>query len=178
MAFWWGVGRQKFFGPECVNLAQRWRTLQEPKQVSVRVKLVFLCGFYQAIDHRAGLSACRCIGKEPVLPAHNKRLYTALGTVVAQLQSPIFQISYQIRPLLQQVMQRLSKSRFRRRFRGCLLCPRQQSVQNRFLLLQALSISFFRCQSGERLLQLEQPSAIALTGCCQRIFSVLFGQDL
>ena len=61
-----GVGWQKFFSPELVSLAQHWRTLQNPKQVSVRVKFVLLCRFNQAVDHRAGLSTCRSVGKEPV----------------------------------------------------------------------------------------------------------------
>ena len=155
MAFLWGVGWQKFFSPKFVSLAQHRRTLQNPKQVSVRVKFVLLCCFNQAVDHRAGLSACRSVGKKPVLPSHNKRLYAALSTVVAQFQSAVFQIAYQVRPLLQQVIQCLSKSGFRYRFGDRLICPCQQSVQNRFLLFQALSISFFWCQFCERLLQLE-----------------------
>ena len=32
----------------------------------MRVKFVLLCRFNQAVDHRAGLSTCRSVGKEPV----------------------------------------------------------------------------------------------------------------
>ncbi len=45
-----------------------------------------------AVDHAAGLCAARRVGKQPVLPAHHKRLDAALGTVVAQLQTAILQI--------------------------------------------------------------------------------------
>ena len=38
----WGVGWQKFCSPELVSLAQHRRTLQNPKQVFVRVKFVLL----------------------------------------------------------------------------------------------------------------------------------------
>ena len=148
MAFLWGVGWQKFFSPKFVSLAQYRRTLQNPKQVSVRVKFVLLCRFNQAVDHRAGLSACRSVGKKPVLPAHHKRLYAALSTVVAQFQSAVFQITYQIRPLLQQVIQCFPESRFRRRFGDRLICPCRQSVQNRFLLFPVLTAAMCTMQSG------------------------------
>ena len=44
------------------------------------------------------------VGKEPVLPAHDKGLYTALGTVVRELQPAVLQIAYQIGPLLPQAL--------------------------------------------------------------------------
>ena len=105
-------GDQKTFSPGFVGLAQYRRTPQDPKQVSVGVKFVFLCRFNQAVDHGAGLSASWRVGKEPVLPAHHKGLNAALSVVIAPFQSAIFQIAYQVQPLLQQIMQCLSKSGF------------------------------------------------------------------
>ena len=82
---------------------------QYPKQVSVGIQTVFLGCFDQAVNHRTGLGSSWGIGKQPILPAHHKRLYAAFGTIVGEFQSAILQASDQVRPLLYQVMQRLSK---------------------------------------------------------------------
>lgn len=82
---------------------------QYPKRVAVGIQAVFLGCFDQAINHRAGLSSSWGIGKQPILPAHHKRLYAAFGTIVGEFQSAILQVSDQVWPLLYQVMQRLSK---------------------------------------------------------------------
>ena len=97
------------FCPGGIPLRQLWRLLQNPNQVAVRIQCVLLGCLNQTVDHRAGLCTGRRVGKQPVLPSHHKRLYAALGTVVAQLQTAIFQILYQIRPLFQQIMQRLAQ---------------------------------------------------------------------
>lgn len=65
---------------------------------SGRREVIFLCGFSPAVDHRAGLSANRGVGKEPVLPAYDKRLYAALGAVVGKRQPAVLHIG----PLLPQ----------------------------------------------------------------------------
>jgi len=127
----WSIGRQNTFSPGLVGLAERRRSPQDPKQVSVGVKLVFLCRFNQAVDHRTGLSASRSVGKQPVLPAHHKRLNAALSAVVAQFQSAVFQIAYQVCPLLQQIMQSLPKSGFWCRFGNRVICPYQQCIYRR-----------------------------------------------
>ena len=68
--------------------------MQEPNQIAVGIQVVLLCGLNQAVDHSAGLSAGRGVGKEPVLPAYDKGLYAALGTVVGELQPAVLQIAY------------------------------------------------------------------------------------
>ena len=66
--------------------------VKEPNQVAVGIQVILLCGLNQAVDHSAGLSAGRGVGKEPVLPTYNKGLYAALGTVVGELQPAVLQI--------------------------------------------------------------------------------------
>ena len=56
--------------------------------------VVLLCGLNLVVDHGAGLSSGRGIGKEPVLATHDKGLYAALGTVIGELQSPVLQIAH------------------------------------------------------------------------------------
>ena len=128
IAFFRGICGKQLFSPCFVRFAQPRRVLQNPQQITVRIKAVFLRRFNQAVDHAAGLCAARRVGKQLVLPAHHKGLHAALGTVVAQLQSTILQIPRQVRPLLPQVMDRLSQCRLWRSFRLHLICPRQQRV--------------------------------------------------
>ena len=118
IAFFRGICRKQLFSPCGILFAQLRRVLQNPEQVSVRIQLVFLCRFHQAVDHSTGPRTTRRIGKQPVLPAHHKGLNAALGTVVAQLQTAILQIPCQIRPLLQQVIDGLSQCGFRRSSNG------------------------------------------------------------
>ena len=116
---------QELGNPVLVNLAQARCAFQNPQQVPVGIQIVLLSRFNQAVDHSTGLCAGRSIGKQPVLPAHHKRLYTAFSTVVAQFQSAVFQISNEIWPLLFQIVQRFAK----RGFRCCpgdqIICPCQ-----------------------------------------------------
>ena len=93
IAFFRGICGKQLFGPYFVSFAQLRRILQNPQQIMVRIKAVLLRRFNQAVDHAAGLCAARRVGKQPVLPAHHKGLHAALGTVAAQLQSAILQIS-------------------------------------------------------------------------------------
>jgi putative transposase len=91
--------------------------------------------------------ADRPVPKE-ILSVNDKGLNTALSSIVAQLQPAVFQIIKQIGPLLFEVGQRLTQRGFRGGSSG--ICPRQQSVQNRFCLFQPLVIAFFwrkACQS-------------------------------
>src|SRR5699024_4214491 len=123
-----------------IRLAQPRCVVQEPNQVAVRVQAILLCSFNQTVDHSAGLGAGGGVGKEPVLPAHDKGLYAALGTVVGELQPAVLQIAYQVGPLLPQIVQCLAQGRLGCRFGAGLICPCQQSVQNRFLQFQPLGI--------------------------------------
>ena len=103
MTFFRGSRGQQLFSPCFISFAQLRRVLQNPQQITVRIKGILLRRFNQAVDHGAGLCAAQRIGKQPVLPAHHKGLNAALGAVVAQLQTAILQIPRQIRPLLQQI---------------------------------------------------------------------------
>ena len=118
IAFFRGISRQQLFRPRFIYFAQPRCISQDPKQISVRIKVILLRRFHQAVDHSTGLCAARRVGKQPVLPAHHKGLNAALGTVVAQLQTAILQIPCQIRPLLQQVIDGLSQRGFRRSSNG------------------------------------------------------------
>ena len=94
---------QELGNPVLVNLAQARCALQYPHQIAVCIQTTFLSRFNQAVDHGTGLCAGRSIGKQPVLPAHHKRLNTAFSTVIAQFQSAVFQIANEIWPLLFQI---------------------------------------------------------------------------
>lgn len=144
------------FGPGFILLTQPRCVVQEPNQVAVGIQVVFLRGLNQAVDHSAGLSAGRGVGKEPVLPARHKGLDAAPNSVDGELQSAVLQIG----PLLPQIVQHLAQGGLGHRFGADLICPCQQSVQNRFLQFQPLGIAFFRHQFHERLLQPKQPGAI------------------
>ena len=65
----------------------------------------------------------RLVGLDNLTHAWIGEKSTALGTVIAQLQTAILQIPCQIRPLLQQVVDGLPQRRFRRCFRLHLICP-------------------------------------------------------
>lgn len=91
IAFFRGSRGKQLFSPCFISFAQLRRVLQNPQQITVRIKAILLRRFNQAVDHGAGLRATGRIGKEPVLPAHHKGLNAALGTVVAQLQTAILQ---------------------------------------------------------------------------------------
>ena len=114
ITFFRGSRGQQLFSPCFISFAQLRRVLQNPQQITVRIKAILLRRFNQAINHAASLCAAGCIGKQPVLPAHHKGLNAALGTVVAQIQTAILQIPCQIWPLLQQVVDGLPQRRFRR----------------------------------------------------------------
>lgn len=76
--------------------------MEKPNQIAVRIQVVLLCGFNQTVNHSAGLGPGRGIGEQPILPAHHKGLYAALGAVVGQLQPAVLQIADEIRPLFPQ----------------------------------------------------------------------------
>ena len=140
------VHREERFRPSLIRLAQPRCVVQEPNQVAVGIQVILLCGFNQTVDHSAGLGAGGGVGKEPVLPAHDEGLNAALGTVVGELQPAVLQIAHQIGPLLPQIVQGLAQGGLGGSLGAGLICPCQQSVQNRFLQFQTLIVSFFRCQ--------------------------------
>ena len=123
ITFFRGSRGQQLFTPCFIRFAQPRRISQNPKQILVRIKVISLRRFNQAVDHGAGLCTTRCIGKQSVLPAHHKGLNAALGTVVAQLQTAILQIPCQVWPLLQQIVNGPAQRGFRRGFRLRLICP-------------------------------------------------------
>ena len=156
-AFCWCLGRNQFLGPGFVGCLRQFRgTFQNPLQVAVRIQAGFLSRFNQTVKDCATLRTARCIAEQKILPAHHKGLYAALGAVVGKLQPTVLQIAHQIGPLLQKIVQCLAQGGL-----GCcpgagLICPCQQSLQNRFFLLQTLGKSLFYCQCGKVLLHLEQ----------------------
>ena len=96
ITFFRGFRGQQLFSPCFISFAQLRRVLQNPQQITVRIKAILLRRFNQAVNHAAGLCTTGRIGKQPVLPAHYKGLNAALGTVVAQLQTAILQTPCQI----------------------------------------------------------------------------------
>ena len=96
LAFIRSTDGSKLFCPSRICLTQGRSILQDPEQISVRIQSMFFRRFNQTVDHTAGLCAARRIGEEPVFAAHHKWLYAALRTVVAQLQTAIFQVPNEI----------------------------------------------------------------------------------
>ena len=123
IAFFRGSRGKQLFSPCFISFAQLRRVLQNPQQITVRIKAILLRRFNQTVDHGDGLRATRRVGKEPVFHAHHKGLNAALGTVVAQLQTAILQIPCQVWPLLQQIVNGPAQRGFRRGFRLRLICP-------------------------------------------------------
>lgn len=60
------IGGRELFCPRRISFAQLWRVLQNPQQITVRIKGILLRRFNQAVDHGAGLRATGRIGKEPI----------------------------------------------------------------------------------------------------------------
>ena len=87
---------RQLFCPLPVCLKKLWGLPQRPEKVFVGVQPGFLCGFHQAVNHSAGPGSRRGVGKQPVLPAHHKGLYAALGTVVGYLQPAVLQVADKI----------------------------------------------------------------------------------
>ena len=108
----WGVIGEQLFGPVTISQKQLRCLLQHPEQISVGIQPVLLGGLDQTVDHSTGLGAQRGVGKEEILPSDYKRLDTALGPVVAQLQPPVLQITQEVRPLFSEIVQCLAQRRF------------------------------------------------------------------
>lgn len=116
---------------------------QQLGQVVVRFLVILKCHLDQA-EHNCAASSTFCgISKQEVLPINGERLTVSFCLVVADLQSAVFQILYQVWPLLLQIMECLAQGRLGRCCPGILPC--EHSVQNRFRLLQPIFISFFCC---------------------------------
>ena len=71
ITFFRGSRGQQLFSPCFISFAQLRRVLQNPQLITVRIKAILLRRFNQAVNHAAGLRATGCIGKQPVLPAHD-----------------------------------------------------------------------------------------------------------
>ena len=65
-------------------------------------------------------------------------------------------IAYQVGPLLPQIVQGLAQGRLGRGFGAGLICPYQQSVQNRSLQFQSLGIAFSWHQFHDSVLALSE----------------------
>ena len=66
IAFFRGSRGKQLFSPCFISFAQLRRVLQNPQQITVRIKAILLRRFNQAVDHGAGLRATGSIGKEPI----------------------------------------------------------------------------------------------------------------
>lgn len=76
------IRRKQPLSPSRARVGDGWSASQNPKQIPVRIQIILLRCLNQAVDHGAGLGASRCIGKEPVLPAHDEWLYS--GDVLSE----------------------------------------------------------------------------------------------
>ena len=76
------------------------RLLHQPGQVFIRVKTVLNSRLDQAEHNCAAGGSLWCVSEQEVLPVNDEGLNASLGTVVGDLQSAVFQIVGQVRPLL------------------------------------------------------------------------------
>lgn len=68
-------------------------------QIFAWLQSVFLCGFNDGIDPRAGFGASGSVGEQLVFAANDKGLDAALRPIVRDFQSAIQQIAFKIFPL-------------------------------------------------------------------------------
>ena len=135
------VLRHKLCRPvRCIFTHSR-RSLQHPYQIPEWVQPVLLRRLNHAEDDCTAMGPVGCVGKQKVLSVHYKWLNTAFCTVVGDLQSSVFQIPDQPRPLFAQIVQSLSQRGLRRSLFGFRPC--QQGVKNRFCPFLPLFVSFF-----------------------------------
>lgn len=85
---------EEIFHPGRIRLTPLRCVVEKPNHIAVGIQVILLCGLNHAVDHSAGLSPSRGIGKEPILSAHHKGLYAALGTVAEEFQPAVFQIAH------------------------------------------------------------------------------------
>ena len=74
------------------------------KQITVNVKVIQLCRFYNRIPHHACVVSLVGIGKQPVLPTHNKGLYSSFSAVVGKLQPAVKQERFQFFFVVQRII--------------------------------------------------------------------------
>lgn len=134
--------RQQLCCPVSVRLEQLRRIRQHPRQVLVRVRAVFLCSLYEAVDYGAALRSVRRVGEQEILAPYDERLDAPLGKVVAYLQPPVLEVTYEVLPLRPQIVQGLTQSGLWRR--ALRLCPCQKRVQNRLRLFGAAALLCLR----------------------------------
>ena len=95
-------------------------------QVFVWIQAVFNGRLDQAEHDCTAGGSLRGISEQEVLPVNDEGLDAALDPAVAQLHSAVLKVAGQIRPLLLQVMQRLSLGGLRCDVSG--VCPCKHSV--------------------------------------------------
>ena len=83
-------------------------------------------------------------GKEPILLAHHKGLYVALGTGFWRAPACYLPDSVPVGPLLPQIVRGLAQGGLGGSLGAGLICLCQQRVKKRFLKFQSLGIAFFR----------------------------------
>ena len=91
MAALWRIPGKQRADPIITALIRFGNLIQKEGQISIRIEVVGLCSFNQAINNCTGLSATGRIGKEEILASHDKRLYAAFRPIVTNLQTAIQQ---------------------------------------------------------------------------------------
>ena len=102
------------------------RLVEQPRQITVWIKAVFLSGLDQAEHDSAALCSAGRVCEQEVLTRDHKRLDAALGAVVAQFNTTVLQIGGQIGPLVFQIVQGDPKLGLWRGIPG--ICPCQHYV--------------------------------------------------
>lgn len=104
--------RIEFCGVDC---------LRQPDQIALWVQILFNGSLDHGRDHSAALGSIWGVGKQEVLTVNYKGLYTALSTVITELQPANLEVIGQLHPLLLEIGQRFALSSLWR----CILdiCP-------------------------------------------------------
>ena len=138
------------------------------KQIVVQPQAVGFCRFHQRIDDCTRLHTLGCIGKEPSLPADNKRADGVFNLVVADFNLTMLKKRAEVCLLILSIRNSVLQLACRTENR---IQPFPVRFENRSRLLLALDEAFFCGQFFKLVFQLKQPVAErialrSLTGLC------------
>ena len=108
----WGMRGQQSGCPIVSAGCQHRCVSQNPRQITVGIKIVSFSSFNHAVDHRTALRPARYVGKEEILSANHKWLSRSLRHIVVRFQTAIFRTTDQIRPLFFQIVRSFAKRGF------------------------------------------------------------------
>ena len=124
------------------------------KHIVIQPQAVGFCRFHQRIDDCTRLRTLGCIGKEPSLPANDKRADGVFYLVVADFNLAMLKKRAEVRLLILSIRNSVLQLACRT---GNCIQPFPVRFENRSRLLLALDEAFFCGQFFKLVFQLKQP---------------------